>query len=169
VPRTKIRGYEGELYLKPADWLTMGGSLTYTDAKFTKNQSIVFGLPVFYGPFGDVPKWSGSVYADAKMELPNDLGSLNYHVDIYAQTAFYFSNLGGTIQPGTRLPGYELVNMRLDWANMFGSNVKGGIFVKNLTDKLYYTGGSAGAQNFSVESATFGSPRTYGVSMRIDF
>jgi len=61
------------------------------------------------------------------------------------------------------------VNMRLDWNNIFGSNVKGGLFVKNLTDKLYYTGGSAGAQNFSVESATFGQPRTYGVSMRVDF
>ncbi len=168
VPRSKIKGIEGELYVRPADWLRLGGSITYTDAKFTKNKSIVFGLPVAYGPFGDVPEFSGTAYADISHELPGDAGTLNYHADVYMQTNFYFSSLA-TIQPGTNIPRYALVNMRLDWANMFGTQVKTGVFVKNLTNKLYYTGGSAGAQNFSVESATFGAPRTYGVSVRVDF
>ena len=52
---------------------------------------------------------------------------------------------------------------------MFDSGVKASLFVKNLTNKLYYTGGSAGAQNFSVESAGFGAPRTYGIALRVDF
>lgn len=71
--------------------------------------------------------------------------------------------------PGTQLPGYQLLNMRLDWGDMFGKGVKASLFVKNLTNKLYYTGGSAGAQDFSVESATFGLPRTYGLYLRKDF
>jgi iron complex outermembrane receptor protein len=147
----------------------VGTALTYTDAKFTEAESRLFGNSVTYGPFGDVPRFSGSVYADAKWHLPADKGSLDYHVDLYGQSAFYFSNLGGTIQPGTQLPAYQIVNMRLDWAEMFGKGVKVSLFVKNLADKLYYTGGSAGAQNFSVESATFGLPRTYGVAIRADF
>ena len=57
--------------------------------------------------------------------LPGDTGSLNYHVDVYRQSSFYFSNLGGTIQPGTKLPAYTLVNMRLDWADMFGTRREG--------------------------------------------
>lgn len=169
VPESRIRGFELDATLRPADWLTLGGSATYTDAKFTDNESRLFGNPVFYGPFGDVPKFSGNVFADASQSLPGDLGSLNYHVDLYHQSSFYFSNLGATIQPGTQIPGYTLVNMRLDWADMFGSGVKASLFVKNLTNKLYYTGGSAGAQNFSVESAGFGQPRTYGVVLRADF
>lgn len=169
VPKTRIRGFEADISLRPADWLTVAGSATYTDAKFTRNESRLFGNPVFYGPFGDVPKFAGTLSADAALPLSGDLGELNYHVDLYHQSPFYFSNLGGTIQPGTKLPAYTLINMRLDWGRMFGSGVKGSLFVKNLTDKLYYTGGSAGAQNFSVESAGFGQPRTYGVALRVDF
>ena len=71
--------------------------------------------------------------------------------------------------PGTQLPAYTITNMRLDWADMFGKGVKVGLFVKNLANKLYYTGGSAGAEDFSVESATFGAPRTFGVAVRQDF
>jgi iron complex outermembrane receptor protein len=169
VPRTRIRGIETDINFLPVDWLSLGGSITYTDAKFTKSQSRLFGNVVNYGPFGDTPKFSGTIFADAKLPLPGELGSLNYHVDAYRQSSFYFSNLGGTIQPGTQLPAYTLLNMRLDWANIFGKDIKAGVFVKNLTNKLYYTGGSAGAQNFSVESAGFGQPRTYGVSVRTAF
>ncbi|HEX7854788.1 MAG TPA: TonB-dependent receptor [Sphingobium sp.] len=169
VPKSRIRGIEADLNVLPLDWLTLGGSATYTDAKFTQNQSQLFGTTVAYGPFGDVPKFSGTVFADAKLALAGDTGTLSYHVDAYHQSSFYFSNLGGTIQPGTQLPAYTLVNMRVEWADILGSRVKASLFVKNLTNKLYYTGGSAGAQNFSVESAGFGSPRTYGGALRIDF
>jgi iron complex outermembrane receptor protein len=169
VPKSKIFGIEADVNVRAADWLDLGGTLAYTDAKFTQATTSLFGLPVTYGPFGDVPKFSGSLYADATLKLPGDTGSLKYHVDVYRQSSFYFSNLAGTLQPGTQLPAYTLVNMRLDWAHMFGTGVKGSLFVKNLTDKLYYTGGSAGAQNFSVESATFGLPRTFGAALRVDF
>jgi iron complex outermembrane receptor protein len=169
VPKSRIWGIESDANVRPLDWLRTGISATYTDARFTQAESRLFGNTVTYGPFGDVPKFSGSVYADAKMNLPDAKGSLNYHVDVYGQSTFYFSNLGGTIQPGTQLPAYTLLNMRVDWADMFGKSLKVSLFVKNVTDKLYYTGGSAGAQNFSVESATFGMPRTYGVYVRTDF
>lgn len=169
VPESEIWGVETDVAFQPLDWLHVGGAVTYTHAEFTEAQSRLFGSTVTYGPFGDVPEWSGSIYADARWRMPGDTGSLNYHVDVYGQSSFYFSNLGGTIQPGTELPSYTLVNMRLDWAEMFGSNVKVSLYGKNLTDKLYYTGGSAGAQNYSVESATFGVPRTYGIAIRTDF
>jgi iron complex outermembrane receptor protein len=169
VPKSDIWGIETDLNARPIDWLRVGTAVTYTNPRFTDAKSRLFGNAVTYGPFGDVPRFSGSIYADTTWNLPEDKGSLNYHVDLYGQSAFYFSNLGGTIQPGTQLPAYTLLNMRIDWANMFGKNVKVSLFVKNVTDRLYYTGGSAGAQNFSVESATFGMPRTYGVTVRTDF
>jgi iron complex outermembrane receptor protein len=169
VPKTEIWGVETDAELRLAHWLRVGGSITYTHPEFTDADSRLFGNTVTYGPFGDVPDFSGSVYADTTWTLPGDKGSLSYHVDVYRQSSFYFSNLGGTIQPGTQLPAYTLLNMRLDWAEMFGKGIKISLFAKNLTDKLYYTGGSAGAQNFSVESATFGMPRTYGIAVRADF
>jgi iron complex outermembrane receptor protein len=169
VPKTKIWGIEADMSVSPSDWLSLGWSATYTHAKFTNADSRLFGATVRYGPFGDVPKFSGTLYADAKLELPGDTGNLNYHVDVYRQSSFYFSNLAGTIQPNTKLPAYTLLNMRLDWDKVMGSNVKLSLYGKNLTNKVYYTGGSAGAQNFSNNSASFGAPRQYGVAARIDF
>lgn len=168
VPRTKITGIEADFSLAPISWLSLGASATYTDARFTRANSRLFGNTVTYGPFADAPKFSGTLYADARFVLPGNTGELAYHVDLYDQSKVYFSNLG-SIQPGTTLPSYTLVNMRLDWNNMLGSKVRAGLFVKNLFDKLYYTGGSAGAQNFSDESASFGLPRTFGVQVRVDF
>jgi iron complex outermembrane receptor protein len=169
VPKSMVKGIEADLSVKPVDWLTVGGQSAYTDARFTDPTSTLLGNPVTYGPFGDVPRFSGSVYGDARMMLPENKGFLNYHVDVYGQSAFYFSNLGGSVLPGTELPAYTVVNMRLDWGNMYGKGIKLGVYVKNLANRLYYTGGSAGAEDFSVESATFGAPRTYGVAIRQDF
>ena len=169
VPKSEVEGIEADFNVRPVEWLTVGGSTAYTDARFTQATSTLLGNPVTYGPFGDVPRFSGSLYGDTQWKLPNDKGSLNYHVDVYGQSAFYFSNLGGSVLPGTELPAYTLINMRLDWANIMGSRLKVGLFVKNLANKLYYTGGSAGAEDFSVESATFGMPRTFGLAVREDF
>ena len=92
-----------------------------------------------------------------------------FRSDLYGQSAYWFSNLGGTIQPGTELPPYTLLNMRLDWGDMFGKGVKVSLFVKNVTGRLYYSGGDSGNQGYSVTLAGFGMPRTYGVVIREDF
>jgi iron complex outermembrane receptor protein len=168
VPKTNIYGLEADINLQPTPWLQLGASATYTHARFTKATSLLFGNSVTYGPFADAPEYSVSLYADTKFELPRELGLLAYHMDLYTQSQVFFSNLG-SIQPGTTLPAYTLVNARLDWSNMFKTKLKGSLFVKNMFDTLYYTGGSAGAQNFSNESASFGLPRTYGIQIRIDF
>jgi iron complex outermembrane recepter protein len=169
VPKSDIKGVEADATIQPIDWLRLGASVTYTDARFTEPQSLLFGNPVVFGPFGDVPRFSGTVYADTTWNLPGDKGALNYHIDLYGQSAYWFSNLGGTIQPGTELPPYTLLNMRLDWDDMFGKGVKVSLFVKNLTNRLYYTGGAPNAQTYSLEQATFGMPRTYGIVIREKF
>lgn len=169
VPKSAVKGVEADFNVRPVNWLVVGGSTAYTDARFTDATSTLLGSPVTYGPFGDVPRFSGSLYGETQWKLADNRGSVNLHADLYGQSAFYFSNLGGTVLPGTQLPAYTLVNMRLDWADMMGTGVKVGLFVKNLANKLYYTGGSAGAEDFSVESAAFGAPRTFGVSIREDF
>lgn len=169
VPKSDVKGIEADINVRPIEWLTLGTQAAYTDARFTDPTSTLLGNPVTYGPFGDVPRFSGSIYGDTHWRLPDNKGYLNYHVDVYGQSAFYFSNLGGSVLPGTELPGYTITNMRLEWADMFGKGVKVGLFVKNLTNRLYYTGGSAGAEDFSVESAAFGAPRTFGVVVRQEF
>ena len=169
VPKSDVKGIEADFNVRPIEWLIVGASSAYTDARFTDPNSTLLGNPVTYGPFGDVPRFSGSIYADTQWKLPENKGSLNLHADVYGQSAFYFSNLANTVLPGTELPPYTVINMRLDWADFWGKGVKVGLFVKNLANKYYYTGGSSGALDWSDNSATFGAPRTFGIAIRQDF
>lgn len=170
VPSARVKGLETDLTVRPTDWLKVGGSFTLTDARFVDNVGYLYGVPAYFGPYGDTPKYSGTVFGDVTVPLGNDMGSLAYHVDAYAQSHFYFSNRADTFDPGTRLPGYTLLNMRLDWQDL--AHIKGltaSVFVKNLTDKLYWTGGAPGAQVAGLVASSFGQPRTYGGSLRFSW
>ena len=169
VPQARIRGFEGSLMARPMDWLEFGASGTYTDARFTQAQAINFGIPVTYGPYGDVPKWSGTAYFQLTQTLSGNAGKATLRGDIYGQTSFYFSNLGGSVLPGTRLPGYALVNLRLSWSNILGSRVTAALYARNLFDKGYYTGGLPIANAVGTNSASPGRPRTFGGEIRFDF
>jgi iron complex outermembrane receptor protein len=169
VPDAEVTGVEGDFQIKPTEWLHVGGSVAYQDARYTDNQATLFGLHVAFGPFADAPRYTGSIYDDITIPLGDSVGTLTYHTEFYAQSSQYFGNLG-VLSPGTELPGYGLVNMRLDWAHPFGvRHVTVSGFVKNLANKLYWTGGAAGALTGSIETAEFGAPRTYGFVLRGDF
>lgn len=169
VPAAQIKGFEANFQLRPAPWLKMGGALSYSDGRFTENQAILYGEAATFGPFGDTPRWTGSLFGVLSEALPASKGTLSYRTDLYAQSSFYFSNLNATLNPGTLLPSYALVNMRLDWENMFSSKLTTSLFVKNLANKLYFTGGSPNAQLTSSEQADFGMPRIFGAAFKVVF
>lgn len=170
VPKGKVSGVELDGDILPAQGLRLGGSLTYTDARYTNNVATVFGQLAQFGPFSDAPKWSGTAYAEVTIPLSGDIGSLLLHGDIYGQTGFHLTNLGNTFNPGDRLPGYVVANARLDWSDPIGvKGVTASLFVKNLTNKLYYLGGTGNVQIASVNFAIFAPPRTYGLVLRYSY
>jgi iron complex outermembrane receptor protein len=170
VPSAEVTGFEGSMQLLPTTWLRLGGQLAYTDARFTNGRVNLYGNLVDFGPYGDTPRWSGAVNAVVTMPLPSDQGTLDYRTDVYAQSVMYFSNLDSSLTPGTALNSYGLVNMRVDWSDPFQlKGVTTSLYVKNLTNKLYYQGGSGAAQGSSAETAVFGQPRMYGVTLKYSF
>jgi iron complex outermembrane receptor protein len=90
---------------------------------------------------------------------------MRLRADLYGQTEQYFSNNNATIIPGTRLPGYGLVNLRFDWSQLFGSGFSLGIFAKNVANRGYYVGGLAQGSSLGVNAATVGVPRMYGLEI----
>lgn len=168
IARARIRGLEGDFSVRPVDWLTIGGSATVTDGRYGDAKGNRRAQSRF-GPFRDVPKFAGAIQADFNVELPRGAGLLNWRVDLYRQSSVAIANAIDPLEPAGRLPGYALVNMRVDWIDMLETGLKSSIFVKNLTGRVYYTGGTAGADGLPVETAVFGAPRTYGVSLRTDF
>jgi iron complex outermembrane receptor protein len=169
VPRARITGVEADTSVRPEDWLTLGASVNYTHAVYTSNAVTVLGSTVRYGPFADVPKVSGTVYAEAGTDLGNDAGRLTLRADYYGQTKQAFSNVGSTANPDTTLPGYALVNARLTWSDVLGSKLDASVFARNLFNKRYLLGGNAAAAGGSTNVVNPGTPRIVGGELRYSF
>lgn len=170
VPKAVITGVEADFTVSPTPWLSFGGSISYTNARFTDSKVIVPGNPpLLYGPYGDVPKWAGSAFAEVKHQLAEDEGSLSLRVDYYEQSLSYFSNLNATLIPGTDIAGYRLVNGRLAWTDVLGSKITAAAYARNLFNQRYYTGGNGTGLSAGFNSAYPGTPRTYGLEVSVGF
>jgi iron complex outermembrane receptor protein len=140
------------------------------EAKYTDNRVTIAGYsPLSFGPYGDAPKWSGSVFGEIALPSPAAVGEMALRTDIYAQSSYFFSNLANTLTPGTQIPGYYTINMRYDWRQILGSKITASLFVKNLADQHYYLGGLPLGAILGLNTAVPAPPRTFGVSLRAEF
>lgn len=169
VPRAQITGVETEGEIRPLSWLQVGGSVSYSDARYTDPLVSYFGTTLAFGPFGDTARWSGTVFTQATHALPDQLGDLTLRGDYYVQSNQYFSNLNSTINPGTLLPSYKLINLRLDWSHIAGRGVSAGLYVRNLANQRYYVGGIPQGADLGLNEASPGRPRMFGLDVKYTF
>jgi iron complex outermembrane receptor protein len=170
IPAGEVRGVELDAEISPLPWLTVGLNGAYTDAFYTNGTGLAYGGGLLhYGPVGDVSRVAGSVFAQVTLPTPKSLGDMSVRADLYAQSYEYFSNLASTITPGTKLPGYSLVNLRYDWHDVLGSPVTASAFAKNALNRGYYTGGESFGVDFGLNDAAPAEPRTYGVELTYRF
>jgi iron complex outermembrane receptor protein len=169
VPQATVTGFEFDGQVNPLHWLTLGATLAYTDARFNKPTVSLFGQDTNFGPYADTPRWAGSLYMQAQKNLPNQAGVLGARVDAYAQSGQWFSNLGNTYEPNTDLPSYSLLNMRLDWRDIYGTKVTPSLYVRNIADRRYYVGGVPQGGAVGLNDAAPGRPRTFGLEVRYAF
>jgi iron complex outermembrane receptor protein len=170
VPAARVQGVEVTGSIRPTDWLELGFNGAFIDPVFTKSRALILGGGFNdFGPFADVPRQSGTAYAQVTLPTPEKWGPVSVRGDIYGQSVQYFSNLNNSINPGSNLPGYALVNLRLDWKGIMGSAVTISAFAKNVTDKAYYSGGIAYGAAFGTNSARWAEPRTFGGEITVEF
>ena len=169
VPQAEITGFEADGEIRPQEWLDLGLSVTYTDARYTNGLTEVFGQPTQFGPYADTPKWSGSAFVELSEDLPRDYGHASFRTDVFAQSKFYFSNLNNSISPGTAIPGYGLVNFRLALENIKQSNFTLAGYVRNAFNHPYYAGGIASGPALGFNSVQPGLPRMFFVEGTYNF
>jgi iron complex outermembrane receptor protein len=170
VPAARIYGVEADAVFLPTSWLEVGASGSLLKGKFTKPDVELFGTSFTYGPFADTAKASGVIYGQATLHETDQVGRFSLRGEVYAQTHVFFSSSANAITPGTRLPGYALLNARLGWDNVMGhAGLSADLFGKNLTDKEYFTGGIPLGASLGVNNASVGEPRTYGVELTAKF
>ena len=169
VPKARTTGFELGSSIRPVEWLTLGVSGAYTNARFTNGRVNVIGVAGNFGPFADAPKWTGNAYFDVTKELKGDTGELSWHFELYGQTKNTFSNVAATVNPGTTLPAYVLANSRLAWANIMSSRVTAAFYIRNMFNKKYYSGGNASGPGSGSNTAVPGVSRMFGGELSFKF
>lgn len=169
VNKAEVTGVEIDGSIEPTSWMEIGGAYTFTNARYTDPRATVAGANFIFGPYADTPRNSGSAYVRLTHDLGDNMGSLVYRAEVYAQSQFYYSNLNQTIVPNALIPGYSLVNMRAEWKNFLGKSVDLAAYVSNLTNKEYYTGGFPLGAVVGANSRTVGTPRVYGLEIGVKF
>jgi outer membrane receptor protein involved in Fe transport len=76
---------------------------------------------------------------------------------------FNGSALGGGI-----VPAYTVLNLRMEWNHILGSQVSGAVNVMNATDRTYKTSGT-GLIAFGLEAYSYGPPRMVTVELSTKF
>lgn len=168
VPKAQITGFEFDMSVRPSQFFQFGVSGNHTNARYTSNQVRVLGSTVNYGPFADVPRWSGTIYGEIGMPM-GDTGKLTLRGDVYGQTEMNFSNVSGSANPNTTLPGYALINMRLSLSEIMGTGLTASVFVRNLGNKRYFSGGNAASNGGNTNVVNPGLPRMWGGELRFQF
>jgi iron complex outermembrane receptor protein len=176
VPEAQVSGLEFEAGMQPAGWLEVGFAGALTDARFIagRNTTTLEYTPgvlqtYVFNPYADTPRESGSLYATVTLPVPDKWGRMRLRTDVYAQSDDFFSNNNSTLTPGTKIPGYGLVNMRYEWSGIMGSNFSFAAFAKNLFNKEYYTGGFSLSGSLGVSSAAIGTPQMFGAEVTYNF
>ena len=160
VPEAEIRGIELDGSVEPVDGFRIGGSVNYTDAKFTDNIVEVVGNPsAEFDTYPDTPEWSGVLYADFELPLTARY-TLNLRGDVYAQSSIFFSSTALSLTRGAKIDSYELVNFRVGLEDE-ETGIKLAAILKNAFDTTYFTGGVGFANIFSLNTAVPGEPRTW--------
>jgi iron complex outermembrane recepter protein len=175
VPEKETKGVEVDWSIQVTPWLGLNATGAYTDARYTKgvvdvsNLTGVPGSTIRVDSYPDTPKWSGTFGADLTLPVPENIGTVILHGDVYGQTHTYFSSAEGSITPGTRLKGYTIANVRLSWNNVLRSNFSLAVYAKNVFDRFYYASGYALGAAGGYNTAYPGAPRTVAAELSVRF
>lgn len=172
IPQAQVQGIEFEGQVSPTSWLNLGANLAFNDASFTQNTATVFGSTYQYGPYSDTPRWAGSAFTQVFLPTPDPTwGQFSVRADMFAQTGFYFGSLNNTVEPGTHIPGYGIVNFRVGLDDIGDRGISIAAYVKNAFDHTYFVGGlpTSSANVYSTTEAVPGAPRTFYFEGRVAF
>jgi iron complex outermembrane receptor protein len=108
----------------------------------------------------------GSAHLRYTLPLPLSIGEVSAFVNYSVQAKQHTEALFGSQQPHELLASFSLVDLSIDWKDMFGKPIDLNLFGTNLTNKLYRTTNSDVYQSVAVSSTLYGEPRMYGFRVR---
>ena len=162
-----IEGVEWEGTLLPIPSVELSTLYAYTESKYTEVTTAQAAVILQGAPFPYISKNKGSLSARYRLPLPASVGDLGI-MGIYTyQSPQSIAQTNQTVYP--YMPGYSLMNARLDWRGVFQSTIDLSAFVTNLTNKTYPIGQFDAYDTFGFVTRTYGPPRMYGVQVKYYF
>lgn len=163
----KIQGIEVNGAILPVPGLTLNGSYSYIDAKYTEVTDASAGAILAGSPFPYTPKHKFSVGATYEQSLGTS-GDLALGINYVHQTEVSTAQTNASFY--RYLPAYGLLNASLDLRNVGGLPLDIGVFANNVTNATRPVGvldqyvGSTGTVGL-----TYNEPRMYGVRIGYRF
>ncbi|RZJ45453.1 MAG: TonB-dependent receptor [Brevundimonas sp.] len=158
--QAEVEGFEIETALAITNNLTIGGSYTSLDAKFTSNAvSGALVLPYNGNTLPRSPDSQYTVYIDGEWDVAG--GTLAARADYQWTDDFFFDPSNN---PEVRSPAHELVSAFASWESPTGLKVS--VYGKNLTDTEYQ---AHIIKNVGVGFSVFGAPRSFGLALSQSF
>jgi|SRR5579871_607451 len=162
--KAHVAGFELQAEARPVDLLDLSFFYGYTDASYG----------VFFTPFSGNHKGDPFAYtprnklgATARVQIPVDpaWGTPYFSTTVYYQSRVWFSDFAD-VEPDSSQKAYALLNLRLDWDSICGSNLDAGLFLDNATNQLYKVGSNPLEHLILTTSSMYGPPRMFGVELR---
>ena len=165
VPHGVTQGLEVDGLIKPVNYVTLGGSVNYTDAYFGNAPVFANGVPQIYDQVPDTPRFSGTMFADLSVPVSNHLNAV-LHEDTFVQSRTFLSpqsqNNNGSILPQYALTAFRAgVESDKGWSVLFN--------MKNAFNRVYYAGGVPFGIVLQDNTLIPGEPRTYTIEGRYKF
>lgn len=169
----KIEGVEVNAALVPAAGLTLTGSYSYINARYTEVTDASAGAILNGSPFPYTPKHKFSLGATYEASLGNT-GDLEVGVNYVRQTRVSTAQTNASFY--RFLSAYGLLNASLDLRNVGGSRFDIGVFANNLTDETVPVGvldqyrvSATNPGSTGTVGITYNEPRMYGVRVGYRF
>jgi iron complex outermembrane receptor protein len=168
IKAVRSQGVEADLTYAPSKWVSLNGSLAYTDAKYLDYKTAP--IPPEIGVSGSqdlsgvrlpgVSKFAYTLGADLARPVDGTFEAY-LHADWLYRSSF---NSSATNSVYAVIPAYGLLNGRIGLRTADGK-YDFSLWARNLANKNYYISRTAG--NFGLVTAAVGDPRTFGATFRV--
>lgn len=159
VPKSKVKGFDANLTVRPVQGLTLSGTLSYTDSKINgdfSNFNYLGQIQNFTGEaFPHSPKWQATANAEYRFPVGGEWNAfVGGNISYRGATNAGFGEL-----EELRIKSYSLVDLR---AGVQNDNWRVEVFGRNVGNTYYY---SEVARLFGDSLVRFtGMPATYGIT-----
>nr|WP_245842699.1 TonB-dependent receptor [Sphingomonas laterariae] len=161
VGKATNKGFEFETSIVPIEGLTLSGWVSYLDAS---SDITLPGTPAIKGrQTAYQPKWKYSLTGRYAIPM-NDGGEIAFQGDFSYQAKVNSPDFAAP-PPINQFPSYEILNARIEWNRIGGSNIDAAMFATNITKEKYITGGYPLYSQIGFDSVIYGEPRMYGLSL----